>query len=69
MFADVVIHSGGWGLGEILIGAIILIAIVAIFLVYCRAAGVAVPSWFPQIAWICVAAFVAIVAIKFLLSL
>ncbi len=69
MFADVVIRSGSWGLVEILITAIIIIAVVAVFLTYCNYAGVQIPPIFVRCFWIVLAAAVAILAIRFLLSM
>jgi hypothetical protein len=60
---------GGWGVGQTAIAVVIIIAIIAIVVVYCRVSGVVIPAWLVQIFWICVAACVAIVAIHFLLSL
>ncbi len=69
MFSDVVIHSGGWGIGELLIVAIIIIAVVAIFLTYCQYAGVQIPPIIVRCFWIVLGAAVAIFAIKLLLSM
>ncbi len=69
MLADVVVHSGSWGLIEILVTAIIIIAVVAIFLTYCNYAGVQIPPIFVRCFWIVLAAAVAIFAIRFLLSM
>lgn len=66
-------HMGGggiqWNVGNIAIAVVIVVAIIAIVLVMCRVAGIAIPPWIWTIAWICLAAFVAILAIRFVLSL
>lgn len=49
--------------------AIVVAGIIGIGLVAARAAGIAVPNWFVQIAWIVVAVIVAIVAINLILQL
>jgi hypothetical protein len=55
---------GGW-----IIVAIVVAAIVAILLVFVRASGIGVPPWVVQILWIILAAALAILAIKLVLSL
>ncbi len=60
--------AGGYGLVHLVILAIIVCAVVGIALVAIRASGVPIPGWAVQIFWIVVVAIVAILAIKFLLS-
>jgi len=48
---------------------IVLIAVVAIALAYCRHAGVTIPPFLVTVFWIVVGAIIAIAAIKILLSL
>jgi hypothetical protein len=60
---------GAWSLGEILIAIIIIAACVGVDLVACRAFGVPIPEWVWAIAGIVLVATVAIVAIRFLLTL
>ena len=69
MFADIVIHSGSWGIGDLLITAIIIIAVVAIFYAYCQWAGIQIPAIAVKCFWIVLGAAVAIFAIKLLLSM
>jgi len=58
-----------WTFGQILIVAIVFAACIGITYVALNAFGIVIPSWAVTIFWIVVVAFVAIVAIKFLLSL
>lgn len=67
MLAQVVFH--GMGVGGIAIEFIILVAIVAVVLVICRAMEVPVPGWIITIAWILLAAFVGILAVRLLMSM
>jgi hypothetical protein len=64
LFADVT-----WTIGNLAIAAIVIVAIIAVVLVLCRAFGVTIPQWVWAIIGICVAAFVGVLAVKFLLSL
>jgi hypothetical protein len=61
--------GAGWTLGSILIAIIVLAACVGIVFVAVHAFGLNIPPWVIQIFWICVVAFVAIIAIRFVLSL
>jgi hypothetical protein len=58
-----------WTFGELAVAIIIAIAIIAVVVVFTRAAGVSIPGWLVQILWIVLAAVVAIIAVRFLLSL
>lgn len=60
---------GGYSLVQIIVMVIVLAACVGILLVALRQFGVQIPAFAVQIFWICVCAFVAIVAIKFVLSM
>jgi hypothetical protein len=60
---------GQWDLVHILIGVVIVVGIVAIVLIVCRACGIAIPPWVFQIFWICLLVFVAILGIKFIASM
>lgn len=60
---------GAWSIGDIVIAIVIIAAIVAVMYIALRQFGVAIPPWVIQIFWICLVAVVAIVAIRFLLSL
>jgi hypothetical protein len=57
------------GIAHWIIIAIVIAAAVGILYVAMRQFGVEPPSWAVQIFWICVVAVVAIVAIKFVMSL
>lgn len=59
----------GHSFPEIVIAIIIIAAIVAIMYVALRKFGIEIPDWVLQIFWIVIVAIVAIVAIKFLLSI
>lgn len=59
----------GWGFTEILIAIIVIAAAVAIMYVALRQFGIQIPQWVIQIFWIVVVAFVAIVAIRIVMSL
>ncbi len=60
---------GAWGITEIIIAVIVIAACIGILFVALRQFGVAIPGFAVQIFWICVCAFVAILAIRFVLSL
>ena len=60
---------GQWSIVEFIIAAIIVIAVIAVLFIYLRAQGVTLPPWIIQIFWVVVAAFVAIIAIRFLMSM
>jgi hypothetical protein len=57
------------GIGGLLVDVVIIAAAIAIVLIACRAFGVSIPPWVIQIFWVCVVAVVAVVAIRFVLSL
>lgn len=69
MLADIIVRGGAWGIGDVAIAIVIIAAIVAIMYVALRVFGVAIPSWVIQIFWIVVVAIVAIIAIRFVLTL
>lgn len=58
-----------YSLVEIIVGIIVLAAVIAILLVALKAFGITIPPWVVQIFWIVVVAVVAIVAIRFILTL
>lgn len=62
--AGVVGAVAGW-----VIIAIVVAAIIGIGMVVLRATGVAIPPWVITIFWIVLVAFVAVVAIKFLVTM
>ncbi len=75
LLADVIVegHRGGgigsYSFGEIVIGLIIVVAIIAVAIAITRAMGWEIPSWVWTVVGICIAAVVAILAIRFLMSL
>ena len=58
----------GWGLGEILVLIIVIAALLSIVYVAVDAMGSPIPAWVWKIIGIVIIAFVAIVAIKLVLS-
>ena len=72
ILGQVVQQGGGraWSFGEIAIAVIIIIAVAAIVIIFVRyALGVEIPVWVWKIVGSVVGAFVAILAVRFLLSL
>lgn len=63
------IGAGGWGIGQIAIAVIIVLAVIGIVIVATKVMGVPIPQWVWQIIGIAVVACIAIVSIKFLLSM
>jgi hypothetical protein len=68
LLADIAI-GGGWGLGQLAIAIVIFAAVCAIVYVALNKFGIAIPGWFVAIVWIVIAAVVACIAIKFLITL
>jgi len=48
---------------------VLVIAIVAVVYVMLQVTGIAIPAWVLTLLWICLAAFIAIAAIRFLARL
>ncbi len=74
LIADVEVtghRSGGfdWSIGSIVIALIVIVVLVGILLIVLKNSGVALPAWVWQILGLLALAFVAIVAVKILLSL
>lgn len=61
--------AGAWTLGEVLIAIVVVAAVVGIAYLALQQFGIAVPPVVVKIFWIVCVAVVAIVAIRFLLSL
>ena len=61
--------AGAWSVGQIAVTVIVVAAIIAVVFVITKAMGVPIPPWVVTVFWICLAAFVAIFAIRFLLSM
>jgi hypothetical protein len=59
----------GWTFGDILIAIVVIAAVCAVAFVALRHFGIQIPAFVAQIFWICVCAVVAVLAIRFLLSL
>ena len=66
LFAEV---FAGWSIIQILTAVIVIAAVAAIVSVAVRAMGVAIPDWVVKILWIVAIAFVALIAIRIVLSL
>lgn len=58
-----------WTFGNIVIAVIVIAGIIGIALVACRVAGIVIPNWVWQILGIVAVVVIAVIAIKFLLSL
>lgn len=67
LFSQIAVSGGG--IIRLIVIAIVVIAVIAIFWVFVRASGVAIPPWLVQIFWIVLAAVVAILAIYAVVSL
>lgn len=59
----------GLSVGEFVVWAVIIAGIVAIGVIAMRAMGVAPPPWAVQIFWVVVIVIVAILAIRFVMTL
>ena len=69
LLGQVVAPARVWTFGDILIALVIVLACVGIVYVATQAFGVPIPKWLIKIVLICVVAVVAILAIRFVLSL
>ncbi len=58
-----------WTLEGWLVAILIIAGAVAVALIVLRVLGYTVPPWVWQIAWICAAVFLGILALRFLFSL
>lgn len=58
-----------WTLGSLLIAVVIIAACVAIVIIATREFGVKIPPWVISILWVVLVCVVAVVAIRFLLTL
>lgn len=58
----------GWTFGSIAIAVVIIGAVCGIVYVAMRSFGIAIPPWVVNIFWIVVVAFVAIAAIRLVMS-
>jgi hypothetical protein len=61
--------AAGYSIPQIVIALIIIVAVIGILIVVMRVAGVNPPPWVIQIGWIVLVAFVAIFAIRLLVSM
>lgn len=59
----------GYGLGQLAIFIVILLALAGLVMVYVRQSGISVPEWLSRVIGIVVAAAVIILAIKIVLSM
>jgi hypothetical protein len=60
---------GGYSIVQLLIIVIVIVAAIAITIVIVRAMGMEIPGWVFTVAWILVAVFVGVIALKFLASM
>jgi len=60
---------GSWGIAQFAIALIIVVAIVAIVMIFLRQAGIPVPGWIWNVVWIVVGAVVCIAAIRFIMGM
>ena len=68
MFAQM--HNmGAWSFGEIVIAIIVVTAIIAILFVAMKQFQIQIPQFVITVFWILVAAFVCILAVRFLLAM
>ena len=63
------IAMGGYSLGQIAIFVVVALVLLGIVIIVTRVAGVPIPTWVWQIVGLVVLAIVAIVAIRFVMSL
>ncbi len=61
--------AGGYSLIQIIIFFIVLCGVIGILIVVMRQTGVQIPPWIITIAWIVLVCFVAIFAIRLLMSM
>ncbi len=55
----------GYSIVDVAVFVVVVAAIVALVYIALRQFGVAIPAWVQQVFWVCVVAFVIIVAIRF----
>lgn len=60
--------QAGWSIGQLAIGIIIVLAVVAIVYIAARAFGIPIPQWVVQMIVVVIVAVCAIAAIRVLLS-
>lgn len=58
-----------WSVGDIAVAVIVLLAVLAIVVIFVRSSGIPVPAWVWQILGVVICAALAVVAIRFVLSL
>ncbi len=70
LLSDVVVGPARtWGLAEIVIAIIVIAAVVGILYVALQQFGIVIPPFVVRIFWIVMCAVIAILAIRFLLTL
>jgi hypothetical protein len=69
MFLLAQMVAGAWGIGHIAIAVVVAVILIGIVIIVVRVAGVPIPSWFWQIIGLVVLGVVAIIAIKFVMSM
>jgi hypothetical protein len=58
-----------WTITNVILAIIIIAAMIGVMFVALQVFGVTIPSWAVTIFWICVVAFVACIAVKFIASM
>lgn len=69
LLAEMFPHGQPWGLVEIAVAIVIVLAVCAIVYVFCQAAGVTIPPWLIRVLLIVIAAVVCIAAIRFVATM
>ena len=69
MLAQIVIGPNAWSVGQLAIAVVVIAAIIALVLIALRQFGIAIPAWVVQVIWVIVVAFVAILAIRIVMSM
>ena len=67
--AVLAVGLGGYSIGELMIGVIIVAAIIAITYIALKGFGIPIPPWFMQIVLVIVLCIVAVFAIRLIMSM
>ncbi len=69
MIPLIAVGVGGWSITEIIVTVIIIAAVIGVMYIALNQFGIKIPPWAVQIFWIVVVAFVAIFAIRLLMTM
>ena len=69
MFAVLLGIRAGWSISEIAIAIVVIAAIVALVVIGLNKFNITIPPWVQNVFWVCVVAFVLVMAIRFVASL